>query len=928
VEIPRRVTGWISLLTAAFLLLVGLVQLPLAGSASAASPPSGLTWVRCGGPIGGMGYDIRMRPDNPDIMLVTDSLAGIFRSTDGGMTWQPSNTGITQRSGTSGDVIPVFSVTIDPHNNDIVWAGTQGLGGIFRSSDGGLSWAERDDGVIESEGLTFRGFTVDPRSSDIVYAAGELSSYQWNGGVEKKGKVFDLTKGVVYKTTDGGAHWKAAWRGDNLARYIWIDPDHPDTVYVSTGIFDREAANSDPSISRPTGGEGVIKSTDGGLTWSHVNNGLGKNLYVGSLFMSPRDPQTLLAAVGEDLYHEADHGGVYLSTDGAASWQCVLDAEVMTSVEFAVADPRVAYAASFQSVFRSEDGGRSWKRMGFPDRPWGPSRTVGGFPIDIQVDPRNPNRLFINSYLGGNFLSEDGGASWSIASKGYTGAQTRDICVDASEPGRVIAVGRSGIFGSLNGGMDWEALGSARTGDVEFNAVAVDPEDGQHLLAANNQFGQLQESRDGGRTWSQRASGLLGSGNVLLSFRSLAFAPSDRSMVYAGTGAFFSAGSLADILPAKGLYVSHDGGKTWSAANDDLSSSVQVADLAVHPADTPTVYAAALGDGLLRTSNGGKNWTRLAGPWGAGTVVLAVAIQPSDPRMVFAATDAGLFVTSDAGSTWQRLTTGLPPEARYTSIIIDPTDPRVLYVSDQRSGVYRSSDGGAFWAVVNDGLRTKAVNRLAISSDGRHLYAATEGEGVFRLDLNGAAPPTVVERVTFSDVATGHPYYTQIIAVAGQGIVGGFADGTFRPDAAVTRQQFAKMIVKALGLSIWGDEACPFTDVGKNLDANDPYYPDKYVSVCAEAGITTGTSPTTFNPTGNVTRAQLITMVTRAANLLEPPVDYVPPFGDFSSIHYPWARRAAYAGLLDGLQGMGPGFAFLAPATRGEVCVLLYGLLR
>ena len=129
-------------------------------------------------------------------------------------------------------------------------------------------------------------------------------------------------------------------------------------------------------------------------------------------------------------------------------------------------------------------------------------------------------------------------------------------------------------------------------------------------------------------------------------------------------------------------------------------------------------------------------------------------------------------------------------------------------------------------------------------------------------------------------------------------------------------------------MTVTGAEVCPFTDVAKGLDANDPFYPDKYVAVCAAHGITTGKTPTTFNPTGNMTRAQLITMVARAADLPEPPPDYAPAFVDFSPDHYPWARKAAHAGLLEGLAGMGSGYDFLRPATRGEVCVLLYNLLR
>ena len=76
-----------------------------------------------------------------------------------------------------------------------------------------------------------------------------------------------------------------------------------------------------------------------------------------------------------------------------------------------------------------------------------------------------------------------------------------------------------------------------------------------------------------------------------------------------------------------------------------------------------------------------------------------------------------------------------------------------------------------------------------------------------------------------------------------------------------------------------------------------------------------------------MTRAQLITMVARAANLPQPPAGYTPPFGDFSPEHYPWARKAAHAGLLDGLQGMGPAYDFWAPASRGEVAQMLHDLL-
>ena len=688
-------------------------------------PEISKNWVRTGGPLGGLGYDIRMRPDNPDILYVTDAWAGVFRSEDGGKSWFPINNGINTRTGDSGDAIPVFCLTIDPHDNDIIWVGTQNIRGIYRSGDGGDSWIQMDNGVKEEHGITFRGFAVDPHSSDTVYAAAEISSWNW-AGEERKGREFDLTKGVVYKSTDGGKNWQAVWRGGNLARYVWIDPTDSDAVYVSTGIFDREAGNSQPGTGQP-GGVGILKSSDGGRTWAEINRGLN-NSYAGTLFMHPDDPDILLAGTGNNQYYR--NNGVYLSSDGGASWGQTLQNDTITSVEFAVSDPDIAYAGSANSLYQSRDGGHTWKRVSNDPQGWGPPGVRAGFPIDFQVDPRDSRRVFANNYGGGNFLSTDGGRSWAVASRGYTGAQVRDVAVDPSGK-TVYAAARSGIFSSGDGGSHWQGLNHGSAFLLEWNAVVVDPYKNEHLLAASNWDNILFESGDAGRSWKKVSQGP----KPNIGWRSICFAPSDTTRVYAGTSAYYSAGSFDNSMAAAGIYISNNGGASWHPANDSYSKEANVADLTVDRRNADVVFAATTNQGVLKTTDAGRHWSK-ANKGLPTSQVLSIALEPDSSTSVFAGLDrGGIYRSDNAGASWESTASGMNPEASVTAIVFDPTGPEIMYAADRHSGVYRSSNGGRSWQSINSGLRTRAVNALSISMDGRTLYAATEGEGVYRLDL-------------------------------------------------------------------------------------------------------------------------------------------------------------------------------------------------
>jgi photosystem II stability/assembly factor-like uncharacterized protein len=718
----------------------------LAAATATHPAPVSLTWVRTGGPLGGLGYDIRMRPDNPDVMFVTDAFAGVHKSTDGGQTWVPANQGITGRQGESNDAIPVFCLTIDPNNYDIVWAGLQYLGQLYRSADGGQTWEKRVTGIIGGDGLSFRGISVEPGNSNIVYAAGEISSWNW-AGKRLPGLGFDLTKGVLYKSTDGGLHWTAIWRGDNLARYIWIDPANVETLYLSTGIFDREAANSNPQSKTP-GGEGVLKSTDGGKTWNQINEGL-RNLYIGSLFMHPTNPNILLAGAGNNSYLEGS--GAYLTTDGGAHWQLVLDTTsiAVTSVEFSTNNPKIAYAGGHDIFAVSMDGGQTWQRREHSNGRWGPLGIIPGFPIDFQVDPRNPQRIFSNNYGGGNFLSEDGGNTWISASTGYTGADLRSLSVHPDYPSITYTNGRSGPFMSLDAGIHWQGINPENLGAIiEGSQISLDPSNPQHVLMTESNRVLIYWSDDGGITWKESTTDMaditpIYGGSFTGGVEALAYAPSLPNRVYAvfGNNGCKGLGTACDDpQPASTVAVSNDGGRSWTHLTSTPHDTMPGTAVIVHPSDADRAWIALPNFGVFKTSDGSATWQSASQGLGSAKVI-SLAIDASNADILYAGTLAqGVYKSLDGGGTWRWSGSGMDPNEPVFTIAIDPVHTNVVYAGSLRSGVFRSENGGQTWVKINNGLRTRSVHDLAISADGGTLYAGTRGEGVFRLDLNGQPP--------------------------------------------------------------------------------------------------------------------------------------------------------------------------------------------
>jgi photosystem II stability/assembly factor-like uncharacterized protein len=726
----------------ALILLLGLIALASSKNDPIQRPGSPLadrTWVRTGGPMGGRGYDIRMRPDNPDILYVTDQYAGVHKSTDGGQTWFPINNGIDARAGSSGDAIPTFCLTIDPNNYDIIWAGTLEFRGVYRSTDGGTTWEKRVNGIDENLGLTFRGFTIEPGNSNVVYAAGEIGL--------GPGFNFSRSKGLVYKTIDGGLTWHEIWRGDNVARYVWIDPTNHNTLYVSTGIWDREAANSNGAAGI-AGGVGILKSTDGGATWRQINNGLN-NLYIGTLFMHPANPQILLAGAGAGTSPCFLAGsGVYLTTDGGEHWTLVTNSNpFITSVEFSTKDPKIAYAGGI-GFYRSDDGGWNWTLYETMNGFWGPPGIRSGVVIDFQADPRAGMRLFANNYNGGNVVSEDGGETWQTATKGYVGSDVDNLTVHPRNAALVYACEKGNPYVSADGGATWRGINNIVNPfpAPDSQKIIIDPSDSQHLLMSQRCDARAYESHDAGATWyitaDYRDELMAKHGNVDQSFLTLAFAPSKPNKVYGGFGTSVCGALTPDLMnktPIMSFLISEDGGHTWIRRDGTALDGWSVTDIVVHPTNANIAWASTAGAGVFRTIDGGTSWQSLS--TGLSALVLAgLALNPKNTNELYAAApDRGVFKTDNGCITWRQVSAGMNPNESIAQVVIDPVRSNVVYAASQTSGVFVSEDAGESWRLINNGLRTRAVRSLGISSDGKVLYAGTIGEGVFRLGEATAA---------------------------------------------------------------------------------------------------------------------------------------------------------------------------------------------
>lgn len=318
--------------------------------------------------------------------------------------------------------------------------------------------------------------------------------------------------GGVWKTTDAGRTWQPTFDTMPAASIgaITIAPSNPSVIYAGSG---QVAARYDVAA-----GNGMYRSDDAGKTWQHI--GLAESKHIGRIIVDPQNANTLLVGVLGHYFGPNKERGVYRSTDGGKTWKQTLFVDADTGVVDMAADPsnpNVVYAAAWQvrnypwlsyfqpnagpgsGLYKSIDGGVTWKRISGNGWPTGTLARIG-------ITTASGNRVYAVVHSAdprkdsGLYRSDDGGTTWQAVSheSWLPNDYFSRITVDPHNRDRLYSAGQS-IRRSDDGGKHWEIFKGAPGGD-DYHFLWIDPRDSQRMIAASDQGAVV--TVNGGNSWS------------------------------------------------------------------------------------------------------------------------------------------------------------------------------------------------------------------------------------------------------------------------------------------------------------------------------------------------------------------------------------------------------------------------------------------
>jgi photosystem II stability/assembly factor-like uncharacterized protein len=550
----------------------------------------------------------------------------IFRSTDGGFTWELKQFPLNRW---------VESIEIDPNDPDVIYLGLSGdAAGVntyamAKSEDGGDSWTTIDLAGGMPAGYNVVSVCVDPGNSQNIIVAGAQS----------------FSNAAIAYTTDGGDTWLNKTSNLPTGKPFNAVAIADGKLYVGGGqLF---------------GGNimGVYESTNGGSSWANISNSF-PNKVSNDILIDPNDPLI--------IYVASEGDGIYKSTDGGVSWNYNATGAgengAARSLAFEPGNTDIIYGGFLSlGVCKSEDTGLEWEYA-----------NVGIASLllnDIEIDPNNTDRIicsFEAENSGGCYISLDGGETWDIPS---TIPGTRYSSVTIGPDGTLYAwsngpssIAQEGLYKSVDDGATWENLGPniGSVFETEIFSLAGSDTDPDLIFIGGNNFGAngfesiVYKTEDGGENWEQ-----IYLGPSFNSFNYIFIDPnSDDAIVYA---------SYMSNDTKGGFIKSLNSGNSFIDINTGLPNSMKYAGAIItDPYNPDIVYGGVGGYGgvngtIYKSESGGLSWSPTALSMPTYCKVTDLVINPEMTDIIYASTTQnGVMLSLDAAETWESANSLLP----------------------------------------------------------------------------------------------------------------------------------------------------------------------------------------------------------------------------------------------------------------------------
>ncbi len=690
-----------------------------------------LEWRNIGPFRGGRSAAVTGVPGKPNLYYMGATGGGVWRTQDAGNSWENISDGFFGGS--------IGAVAVSEWDNNVIYVGggeesvrgnvSYGYG-MFKSTDAGKSWVSI--GLKESRHIP--RIRIHPKDPDLLYVAvlGDLFK-----PTEERG---------VYRSGDGGKTWKRILFANASAGVVDLvmDPNNPRILFASTWRIKRTP------YSLESGGEGsgLWMTKDGGDTWTDItgNEGLPKGIWgITGLAISPVNSNRVYALI------ENENGGVHRSDDGGKTWKRMNEdrdlrqrAWYYSRIYADTKDEDICYVMNV-SYHKSKDGGKTFQSL----------NANHGDHHDLWISPED-NRRMIIADDGGGQVSFDAGENWSTYYNQPT-AQHYRVTTDNHFPYRIYGAQQDNTTqrilhrtdGSAIGERDWEVSAGGESGHM-----AIDPTN-EDIVYGGSYDGLLERKNHAtgeSRSINAWPDNPMGHGAEGAKYRfqwnfPIFFSPHDQKKMYAASNV---------------LHVTYNGGEKWEIISPDLTrndpSKLGASGGPITKDNTGveyycTIFAASESlyekdfiivgsdDGLLHlTRDAGKKWEKLNVPglpeW---TMINSIDFDPFVKGGAYIAATSYksgdyrpyLFKTKDYGKTWTKITDGIDP-GHFTRVVrSDLKRPGLLYAGTE-SGMYISFDDGTSWKPFQLNLPIVPITDLTIKND--NLIAATQGRSFWLID--------------------------------------------------------------------------------------------------------------------------------------------------------------------------------------------------